>query len=230
MIASPLLCATAEMMQEDDEAATGPSSTAGAATNAQAGPLSAAQKTTMGLVLRDIFFKKDGGCHSVKLAQLVEEYNKKASTPASAEQIDQASLFRTELLLDTMTLHCSKANMQHTWSKSYRALESCCLGTSCFCTPCQALHAQLHMRLGLTCGLLDCCRHCRSWPLSMRMTRPMLQCPSCTMMRLRTCVIRGGTDLQDYAVCFTAQLSKSSVRSAGWLSRLPPQTSANTLL
>ena len=78
-------------MEEDDEAAAGPSSTAGATRSVQAGPLSAAQKTTMGLVLRDIFFKKDGGCHSVKLAHLVEEYNKKASTPASAEHIDQAS-------------------------------------------------------------------------------------------------------------------------------------------
>lgn len=85
--------AAADMMEEDedDQGAAGPSSTAGAAKRVQAGPLSAAQKTTMGLVLRDIFFKKDGGCHSVKLAQLVEEYNKKASTPASAEHIDQAS-------------------------------------------------------------------------------------------------------------------------------------------
>lgn len=108
-------------MQEDDEAAAGPSSTAGAASSVQAGALSAAQKTTMGLVLRDIFFKKDGGCHSVKLAQLVEEYNKKTSTPASAEHIDQASLFTTEPPLKTMTIHCSSANMQHTWPKSYWA-------------------------------------------------------------------------------------------------------------
>lgn len=98
-------------MQEDDEAAAGPSSTAGAATSVQAGPLSAAQKTTMGLVLRDIFFKKDGGCHSVKLAQLVEEYNKKASTPASAEHIDQASLFEIEQSLKNMMIHCSRANI-----------------------------------------------------------------------------------------------------------------------
>ena len=75
---------------EDEQAAAGPSSAAGAAKTVQAGPLSVAQKTTMGLVLRDIFFKKDGGCHSVKLAQLVEEYNRRASKPASAEHIDQA--------------------------------------------------------------------------------------------------------------------------------------------
>ena len=90
------------MMQGDDEAAAGPSSTAGAARSVQAGPLSAAQKTTMGLVLRDIFFKKDGGCHSVKLAQLVEEYNKKASMPASAEHIDQVSLCATERSLKSL--------------------------------------------------------------------------------------------------------------------------------
>ena len=91
-------------MQEDEEAEAGPSSTAGAARSVQAEPLSAAQKTTMGLVLRDIFFKKDGGCHSVKLAQLVEEYNKKASMPASAEHIDQASASASELSLLSLTL------------------------------------------------------------------------------------------------------------------------------
>lgn len=84
------------MMEEDEEAAAGPSSTAGAARSVQNGPLSAAQKSTIGLVLRDIFFKKDGGCHSVKLAQLVDEYNKKASMPVSAARIDEASIWTTQ--------------------------------------------------------------------------------------------------------------------------------------
>ena len=120
-----LCCVAADMMLEDEEAAAGPSSTAGAARSVQAGPLSAAQKTTMGLLLRDIFFKKDGGCHSVKLTQLVEEYNKKASTPASAEHIDQASLCASELSLRNVTQGRPAVTMQHTWSHSYRLCMSC---------------------------------------------------------------------------------------------------------
>lgn len=80
----------ADMMQEDGQEGTaGPSATAGAASAPQTGPLTAAQKTTMGLVLRGMFL--EGGAHSVKLAQLVEHYNQKASRPAPAEQVDQVS-------------------------------------------------------------------------------------------------------------------------------------------
>ena len=75
-------------MEEDDKENTaGPSAPAGAARAVQAGPLTASQKTAMGLVLRSIFL--DGGAHSVKLAELVEQYNKKSRQPASAESIDQ---------------------------------------------------------------------------------------------------------------------------------------------
>ena len=90
----------ADMMEEDEqENIAGPSTTSASARTTRtgplaasqqttaAGPLTASQKTTMGLVLRSMFL--EGGAHSVKLAQLVEQYNKKASRPASAEHIDQ---------------------------------------------------------------------------------------------------------------------------------------------
>ena len=146
-----LCCVAADMMQEDEEAAAGPSSTAGAARSVQAGPLSAAQKTTMGLVLRDMFFKKDGGCHNVQLAQLVEEYNKKASTPASAEHIHQASLCASELSLRNGIQGRVAVTMHHTWPHSCRLCMSSLLGTSCFCTIWQSWHAsQMPCRPSLT--------------------------------------------------------------------------------
>ncbi len=83
------------MMEEDEEAgpAAGPSATAVPRVNtAQAGPMTVAQKTNMGLVLRGMFLDKESGTHSVKLAQLVEKYNQKASVPATASQIDQVPL------------------------------------------------------------------------------------------------------------------------------------------
>lgn len=125
---------------EDEEATAGPSSAAGATRSVQAGPLSAAQKTTMGLVLRDIFFKKDGGCHSVKLAQLVEEYNKKASTPASAQHIDQAS---TEYpLLEIVTDMYSQCLAKNRKFCSMLWTPDCCCGNNsnqdvtCIQSPC----------------------------------------------------------------------------------------------
>ncbi|KAA6417220.1 MAG: DNA replication licensing factor MCM3 protein 1-like [Trebouxia sp. A1-2] len=89
-----------DMMDEDGDAApaAGPSATAvPTASSAQAGPMTVAQKTNMGLVLRGMFLDKESGTHSVKLVQLVDKYNQKASVPATASQIDQAL---TELALD----------------------------------------------------------------------------------------------------------------------------------
>jgi len=83
------------MMEEDEEAApaAGPSATAvPRVSSAPAGPMTVAQKTNMGLVLRGMFLDKESGTHSVKLAQLVEKYNQKASAPATASQIDQVPL------------------------------------------------------------------------------------------------------------------------------------------
>ena len=82
-------------MEEDEMAApaAGPSATAvPTASSAQAGPMTVAQKTNMGLVLRGMFLDKETGTHSVKLAQLVAKYNQKASVPATASQIDQVPL------------------------------------------------------------------------------------------------------------------------------------------
>jgi hypothetical protein len=80
------------MMEEDEEAAPAadPNATAvPTASGAQAGPMTVAQKTNMGLVLRGMFLDKESGTHSVKLAQLVEKYNQKASVRATASQVDQ---------------------------------------------------------------------------------------------------------------------------------------------
>ena len=82
-------------MEEDEDAvpAAGPSATAVPTTSlAQAGPMTVAQKTSMGLVLRGMFLDKESGTHSVEVAQLVKKYNQKASVPATASQIDQVPL------------------------------------------------------------------------------------------------------------------------------------------
>ena len=82
-------------MEEEEEAvpAAGPSATAlPTASRAQAAPVTAAQKTNMGLVLRGMFLDKESGTHSVELAKLVKKYNQRASVPAIASQIDQVPL------------------------------------------------------------------------------------------------------------------------------------------
>ncbi len=92
-------------MEEEEEAvpAASPSATAvPTASCAQAAPMTAAQKTNMGLVLRGMFLDKESGTRSVKLATLVNKYNQKASVPATASQIDQVPLL--SVLIDKMTV------------------------------------------------------------------------------------------------------------------------------
>lgn len=91
----------ANMMQEDedaarsdsnddgDEAAAGPSSADGAESSIQTGPLSTEQKAMMKTMLQRMFKHNAGARHG--LAQLVEQFNKLATKPASAEWIQQAS-------------------------------------------------------------------------------------------------------------------------------------------
>ena len=79
---------------EEDEGATAPAARPRATavvtgSSSQAGPMTVAQKTSMGLVLRGMFLDKERGTHSVTLGQLVEKYNQKASVPASTVQIDE---------------------------------------------------------------------------------------------------------------------------------------------
>lgn len=83
------------MMEVEEEAvpAAGPSATVvPTASRAQAAPMTAAQKTNMGLVLRGMFLDEESGRRSVELAQLVKNYNQRASAPATASQIDQVPL------------------------------------------------------------------------------------------------------------------------------------------
>ena len=89
-------------MMEEDEGATAraaaPRATAvPTGSSSQAGPMTVAQRTNMGLVLRGMFLDKERGTHSVTLAQLVEKYNQKASVPASTAQIDEVNQLSMEL-------------------------------------------------------------------------------------------------------------------------------------
>ena len=100
--------ANADMMEEDDQqTGPGPSATAAAtAVTSGSGPMSAAQKTTMGLVLRSMFLDKESGTHSVRLEQLVEKYNQKASVAASAAQIDQVHFLHYDTQLSARQSNC----------------------------------------------------------------------------------------------------------------------------
>ena len=92
-------------MAEDEGAtapAAGPRATVVTGSSSQAGPMTVAQKTSMGLVLRGMFLDKERGTHSVTLGQLVEKYNQKASVPASTAQIDEVNHLVLYLLVTAL--------------------------------------------------------------------------------------------------------------------------------
>ena len=126
----------AEMMEEDEQENTAGPSTASASARTSctgplaasqqttgAGSLTASQKTTMGMVLKGMFL--EGGAHSVKLAQLVEQYNKTASRPASAEQIDEVCIFACAPNMD-VAVAVSNGTVKAFPLMRLEAIHSCC--------------------------------------------------------------------------------------------------------
>lgn len=149
----------ADMVEEDEDATAGPSSTHGVASSVQTVPSVAELKTTIALMLRKLSF----GSH-VKLTQLVEQYNETARMPASEADIDQASDCTTTTAVTTTTvtqhlelfseLRCKQyQNTQRAWHMCraatasrlacVHALPGCCLGAMLLLLMCQTRHARI---------------------------------------------------------------------------------------
>lgn len=79
----------ASCSDDGDEVVGDPSSTDGAERTIQSASLSTKHKAMMKMMLQRMFRSNAGAC--LELAKLVKQFNKAATTPASAEQIQQAS-------------------------------------------------------------------------------------------------------------------------------------------